>query len=249
MGLLDIFLSKEKRQEKARSKYIGRAVSKYAQSPERFHALEKLAADGSEDALHGLLRRFALQYDKTIEDEQEKEWVFEALVSKGTAALPAVRRYLKSAESVSWPLRVLARIAESRDEELDVIKEVLARHEPGYERDPTKKIQLLGYLGQLKHADAAGIIAPYLEDMDEGVRYAAIEGLVRQKNEDVGREPLLALFVSDKEDSLRLRLRIAEGFAELGWLVHGHRGEVEKKLPDAYTLDREGHIKKKPGKE
>jgi hypothetical protein len=68
---------------------------------------------------------------------------------------------------------------------------------------------------------------------------------MRQKNEAVAREPLLALFASDEEESLRLRLKIAEGFADLGWLVQGFRPGVEKKLPENFTLDREGHIKRK----
>ena len=76
----------------------------------------------------------------------------------------------------------------------------------------------------------------------EGVRFAAVESLLRLKNEEVAREALLQVFVSDTEESLRLRIRIAEGFAELGWLVHGYRGGVEKKLPEGFQLDREGHI-------
>jgi hypothetical protein len=82
--------------------------------------------------------------------------------------------------------------------------------------------------------------------MDEGVRYAAVEALVRHKNEEAAREPLLGHFVSEGEESLRIRIQIAEGFADLGWLVKGHRGEFEKKLPDQFLLDREGHVKKKP---
>jgi hypothetical protein len=241
MGLLDIF-SKDKRDERARAKNIQRATNKYAQSADRLKALESLAEDGSDEALYGMLRRFALMYDKTIEDEQEKEWVFETLVSKGKAAIPAVQRYLLSADSISWPLRVLDKVA-TKEEEMAAIEQVIARHEPGYERDPTKKIQLLNHLATLKHDKAPGLVAPYLKDMDEGVRFAAVEALVRLKNEAVAREPLLQLFVSDSEESLRIRLRICEGFADLGWLVHGHRGGVEKKLPDAYQLDREGHVK------
>jgi HEAT repeat protein len=244
MGLLDLF-SKDKRDERARTKNIERANNKYAQSGDRLKALEALAADESVEALYGMLRRFSLMYDKTIEDEQEKEWVFETLVSKGKTALPAVRKYLLSADSISWPLRLLDTIA-SKEEEIAAIEEIIARHEPGYERDPSKKIQMLSHLGGLKHPKAPGLVAPYLKDMDEGVRFTAVEALLRQKNEEVAREPLLELFVSDAEESLRIRLRICEGFAELGWLVHGHRGGVEKKLPDAYLLDREGHIKKKP---
>jgi hypothetical protein len=244
MGLFDL-LSKDKRGERARTKNMQRALNKYAQSLDRMKALESLATDGSDEALYGLLRRFSMMYDKTIEDEQEKEWVFETLCEKGAAALPAIKRYLVSAESISWPLRLLDRVAPDRDQEIGVIEEVLARHEPGYERDPTKKMQLLSHLAALKHPKAAALCAPYLQDMDEGVRYTAVEGLLRQKNESVAREPLLQLFTSDAEESLRIRLKIAEGFADLGWLVQGHRPGVEKKLPESFSLDREGHIKKK----
>jgi HEAT repeat protein len=244
MGLLDLF-SKDKRDERARARNVERAVNKHAQSVDRMKALEALANDGSTDALYGLLRRFGMHYHKSIEDEQEKEWAFDALVAKGNSGLPAVRRYLISADSISWPLRLLAKIAD-KNEELAALEEVLARHEPGYERDPTKKIQLLNHLGAFKHEKAAPLVVPYLKDMDEGVRFAAVEALIRQKREEIAREPLLELFVDDAEESLRIRLRICDGFAELGWLVHGHRGGVEKKLPDAFQLDREGHIKKKP---
>jgi hypothetical protein len=244
MGLFDL-LSKDKRDERARTRHVKEAVNKYAQSADRMKALEALADDGSDDALYGLLRRFGMMYDKSIEDEQEKEWVFETLVSKARSALPAVKKYLFSADSITWPLRVLDKIAQNVDEELAFVQEVMERHEPGYERDPTKKMQLLHHLGTLKHARAAELAAPYLKDMDEGVRFTAVETLVRQKNEAAAREPLLELFASDEEESLRIRLRIAEGFAELGWLVQGFRAGVEKKLPEAFALDRDGHIKRK----
>ncbi len=245
MGLLDIFKSKDERAEKSREKTISRALNKYAQSPDRLRALETLAQDGSEEALFGLLRRFGFQYDKSIEDEQEKEWVCDTLVSKGASALPAVRRYLKSADSVTWPLRVLSQIASSADEELEVIKEVLARHEPGYERDPTKKTQILSHLGQMKDNGISALVAPYLEDMDEGVRYMTCETLLRHKDEAVSRVALLTLFASETEESLRLRQRIAQGFVELKWPTGEFRAAVEKKLPEAFKLDKAGLFQKK----
>jgi hypothetical protein len=240
MALLDIF-SKEKREERALANLIRRATHKYLQSPERYKAMEGLANLGSDAALYGLLRRFGMVYDKSIEDEQEKEWLFDALVEKGASTIPQIERYLQSADSISWPLRLLGKVA-GKEHELEVVKRVLDRHEPGYERDPTKKIQLLNHLSQQKDPRAPSLVAPYLADMDEGVRMAAVESLLRLKNEEVAREALLQVFVSDTEESLRLRIRIAEGFAELGWLVHGYRGGVEKKLPEGFQLDREGHI-------
>lgn len=244
MGVFDLF-SKDGRVERARKRNAARAVNKYSQSPDRMKSLQALRDDGSDDALYGLMRRFGMMYDKTIEDEQEKEWVFEVLVEKGASVLPALKRYLFSAESISWPLRVLDKVA-NREQELEVLKEVLERHEPGYERDPTKKVQLLNHLGGFKDPRVSPLLAPYLADMDEGVRYTAVEALVRQGSEEVAREPLLQDFVSDSEDSLRIRIRIAEGFAELGWVVKGYRDSVEKRLPEQFQLDREGHIKKKP---
>jgi hypothetical protein len=244
MGLLDLF-SKDKRDVRAREKNVERATNKNAQSLDRIRALEALANDGSDEALYGLLRRFGIVYHKTIEDEQEKDWVFETLVEKGKAALPAVQRYLLSAESISWPLRLLEKIADP-EETLAALKAVVERNQPGYERDPTKKIQLLHHLGHFDHPESAALAAPYLEDMDEGVRFATVETLLARKREDVARDPLLKLFGSDEEESRRIRLQICEGFAERGWLVPpAQRPAIEKKLPETFQIDRDGRITKK----
>jgi hypothetical protein len=244
MGVFDLF-SKDGRAQRSRESNIKRAVNKYAQSPDRMKALQSLRDDGSPDALYGMLRRFGMMYDKTIEDEQEKDWVFEVLLEKGPVIIEPIKKYLLSADSISWPLRLLDRVA-GKEQELEVLKAVLERHEPGYERDPTKKIQVLNHLASVKDDRVPPLLVPYLADMDEGVRLAAVEALMRHKNEEIAREPLLQHFVSDAEDSLRIRIQIAEGFAELAWLVKGHRGEVEKRLPEQFQLDREGHFKKKP---
>ena len=244
MSVFDLF-SKDGRAQRAREANIKRAVNKYAQSPDRMKALQSLRDDGTPDALYGLLRRFGMMYDKTIEDEQEKEWVFDMLLEKGPAIIEPIKKYLLAADSISWPLRLLDRVA-GKEQELEVLKVVLERHEPGYERDPTKKIQVLNHLASVKDDRVPPLLVPYLADMDEGVRLAAVEALVRHKDEEIAREPLLQHFISDAEDSLRIRLQIAEGFVELAWLVKGHRGEVEKKLPEQFQLDREGHFKKKP---
>ena len=67
-------------------KLVGKANSKDAQSADRFHALEQLRDEASEEAVVGMLRRFTFMYDKTIEDEQEKEWVHDQLVTMANHA-------------------------------------------------------------------------------------------------------------------------------------------------------------------
>ena len=144
------------------------------------------------------------------------------------------------------PLRLLDKVAD-RERELAILQKVLARHEPGYERDPTKKIQLLNHLAALKDKRVPPHVVPYLKDMDEGVRYAAVESLVRQADEAAASAPLLDLFTSPEEDSLRIRLQIAEGFADLGWVVPTtRRAGAQKLMPEQFKLTKDGHVEKKP---
>src|SRR5262245_83665 len=243
MGLFDL-LSKEGRKAGALKRNLARAVNKDAQSADRMRALEILNDDASEEAIYGLLRRFSFVYDKTIEDEQEKEWVESALIEKGERVLPMLTRYLHNADSISWPLRVLEKIA-SADQIAQVLRELVERNEPGYVRDPSKKIQLLTFMGDHKDSRLAELLVPYLEDMDEGVRFTIVESLVKVKNEVVSREPLLKHFIKPEEESGRIKIRIAEGFAELGWEVKGFRGTVEKLLPDQFLVDGKGKIRRK----
>ena len=78
--------------EKSLQKTIERATNKLAQQPDRWGALEKLKEDGSDAALVGLCKRFAVTSMKATEDEQEKHWVVDTLVANGPASLPAVVR-------------------------------------------------------------------------------------------------------------------------------------------------------------
>jgi HEAT repeat protein len=245
MGLFDLF-SKENRSERAIKRYSAKAVHKHIQSPDRLRALEELyhaGQEGNEEAIYAMLKRFSFVYDKTIEDEQEKDWVYDALVSLGPKALGPVKRYLGHAESISWPLKLLEKIA-TRDEIVGTLRTLLEQHEPGYERDPSVKQQLLGFIADLKEADGVAMITPYLADMDETVRFTAVEALLKLRD-PAAREPLCAHFVSESEDSLRIRVRIAEGFADLGWDVVGFRGQFEKLLPDGFLLDKQGKVKRK----
>jgi hypothetical protein len=243
MGLFDM-LSKEGRKAGSLKKNLARASNKDAQSTDRMRALEVLREDGSDEAIYGLLRRFSFVYDKTIEDEQEKEWVESVLIDMGERVTPMLTRYLHHAESISWPLRILDKVA-APDQIYAILTELTERNEPGYTRDPSKKIQMLTYMGEHKDPRMSAMLAPYLEDMDEGVRFKTVESLVKQKNEEIAREPLLKHFCKPEEESGRIKLRIAEGFAELAWEVKGFRGTVEKLLTDTYYVDGKGTIKRK----
>jgi hypothetical protein len=226
---------------------IAKATNKHAQSIDRFPALEALRDDGSEEAVDALLRRFDFVYDKTIEDEQEKQWVHDTLVSLGEKVLPSLERHLLRAESIAWPLKVLAHVA-AHDAAWGVLEKVVAANDNEYVRDPSRKIQLVTFIGEEFHDPrAARALVQYLEDMDETVRFNTVEALLQQKDEEAAREPLLALLVKPGEESRRVKIRILDGFAEVGWNTHGYKGQVEQvcqEMGRGHAIDGKGRIRK-----
>jgi HEAT repeat protein len=246
MGLMDLF-SAGGRAERSLKKHVARAKNKDAQSVDRFASLEALVADGSPEAIAGLFGRFTIRYDKSIEDEQEKEYVFDQLVKAGDKILPELEKHLRSADSIAWGLKVLHEVA-TPETAWPILERLCQQNDNTYTRDPSKKIQLLHFLGEHKDGRVSPSLVPYLEDMDEGVRFTTVEGLLHQKNPEVAREPLVKLLVNAQEESRRIKVRIAEGISDLGWDVKGFSGTVEKMLPDLLPgakLDNHGKIKRK----
>jgi len=200
--------------EKALQKTIEKATNKLAQQPDRWAALEKLKDDGSEDALVGLCKRFSITSMKGVEDEQEKLWVVDALIGKGESVLPAVVRYMKSAEQLGFPLRVLEGIA-SRDKVLEVVDQLFESEPPGYVRMPDRRIDLLRWFAEWKPAtddEMVSRLTPYVTDFDENVRFAAIDGLANRDPEKIAK-PLIDALIRPEEESGRIKRAIVEVLA------------------------------------
>ncbi len=230
MGLFDR-LSKEGRAKSALDRAVKKAGDKQAQSADRFAAMEKLRDDGSDEALYGLARRFSFTYDKGIDDEQEKEWAVEALTAAGERAVPAIHRFVLESETISHGMKVLERVA-ARDKILGIVDEILAREEPGYTRDPQRKIQILTFLSEWTAGGAADVskrVAPYLADFDENVKFTAIETIAHQPDPSA-RVALLEALVRPEEESRRIKMRIADVLAQVEWQVTERKEQVSKLL-------------------
>jgi hypothetical protein len=213
--------------DRALKRAMEKVTSKHSQSVDRFAAMEKLAKDASDDSLHALCTRFSFKYDKTIEDQQEKQWVVDTLVAQGAKSLPAVRRYMKTATSLHYPLIVLGQVGD-RDTVFDVIDEILRDEPPGYTRDPERRSDILSWLAEWDGASNAEVvrrILPYLEDFDENVRYKAVDG-IGLKPAAQAAEPLVKALVREEEESRRLRQRIAEVLADNQWDLGERKSEV-----------------------
>lgn len=197
--------------EKALQKTIEKATNKLSQQPDRWSALEKLREDGTEQALIGLCKRFSITSMKSAEDEAEKHWVADTLVEKGEAALAPVVRYMKSADHLAFPLRVLERIA-PRDKVLQVADELFASEPPGYVRMPERRIDLLRWFSEWKPATDDEVVSrftPYVTDFDENVRFAAIDGMANREPAKIA-PPLIAALLRPEEESGRIKRTIVE---------------------------------------
>lgn len=197
--------------EKSLEKTIAKATNKLAQQVDRWAALERLKEDGREEALFGLCKRFGITSMKGIEDEQEKDWVVDTLVAKGKDALDPLVRYMKSAEQLAFPLRVLERIAD-RDKIIEVADELFKSEPPGYVRMPERRIDLMRWFSEWKPATDDEVVArltPYVTDFDENSRFAAIDGLSARDPAKIA-PPLIAALTRPEEESGRIKRTIVE---------------------------------------
>jgi hypothetical protein len=197
--------------EKTLQRTIDKATNKLSQQTDRWAALEKLKEEGSDAALLGLCRRFSITSMKGVEDEAEKLWVVDTLVGKGEAVLAPLIRYMKTAEQLAFPLRVLERIA-SRDKVLEVVDQLFASEPPGYVRMPERRIDLLRWFSEWKPATDDELIqrfTPYVTDFDENVRFVAIDGMATRTPAKIA-PPLIAALLRPEEESGRIKRAIVE---------------------------------------
>ena len=224
--------------EKALKKTIERATNTVSQSADRWSAMEKLRDEGSDEALFALCKRFSFTYDKSIEDQQEKDWTVASLVSLGEAALGPLRRYMKSAKNLGYPLQILGQLA-TEARVLEIIDELLEDEEPGYVRDPKRRIDIIEWLGawSAKAAEVVPRVLPYVEDFDENVRFKSIE-TISLKPDSLAAETLCRAMVRAEEESQRFQVRCAEILSEHKWSVRSHKSEIEKLLPSIFSKFR-----------
>lgn len=234
MGLKDIFSSSGRTKSRL-DKNIKTVTNPYTQSAERYAAMEQLLADGSDEALIGLFRRFTIVATKSIEDEEEKGWAYRQLSGLGAKVLPAAKAFSLEHDNVAWALRIIEDAADEV-QEWEILDALLERHPPGYERDPKKKLQILAHLADIEDPKVARSLVGYVEDADEGVRYFAIEQLLDIGDEDTCKKALIDRLCHPDEDSMRLRTKVLDGLAEQGWDVSADADRIRPRLGSEHAL-------------
>jgi len=232
VGLFD-FLNKKSAQTPVQ-KLAVKAADKRGMAPDRWEALQALARIDSEEAVEALLHRFTFYVDPSITDQEEKDSVFESVVAKGTLTVEPLKRFVRKSESLSWPLKMLDRVLPPEDV-LGILLELIGSMDTEYERDPTRKLQLLAELENRRGPGVVAGVLPFLKDVNETARFHAVGALFAQEAAVEAREALAELL--GREDSMRTKARILDGFAAFQWPLEPSKAG---RLPDGFVLDAKG---------
>jgi HEAT repeat protein len=235
-----------KRNQTPSPRQIGKLVKRLTESQgedaPRIEAAERLAEWGTPEALYGLLKRFTISSKVMEQDIQEKRMVVRMLVEKGQESVDPILRFLSNSHNVEWPVQALSQIL-SREELVPRLVEALETLAASSEFTPPEhKADLIRAMRGHVTPEIAAALRLFLADDDDDVRIAAIDA-ISEVGEDM-REPLLEAFL-EVDDRPRIRIKIAETFADHDWPVKGYRPKVEEHLPDGFHLTSKGLIRRR----
>lgn len=243
MALFGLFGKKD--DNAAIKKIVAKLTQKYGPAEERQGAAEKLVQMGTPEALTGLLQRFTVRADPSMVDDEQKTYACEALVEAGETAVGPLKTFIIQQDAApTWALKALERIVPESDL-VETLLVALEKLGPEYTRDPEKKITLLRHLVEHEDPRIQPRVAPFLEDMSEDVRIAAL-AVLQVHPDETTKDPIIQLLLrAVEEKSERLRKSAAETLAKTGFSVKGQKPAVEAALPPGFSIDKEGKVRAK----
>jgi hypothetical protein len=241
MGLFDIFGGGTPA-EKAQ-KLKKKVSEKYGDPATRQKAISQLGELKSAAAVPVMMTRFTFVVEPQTTDADEKTAVFNYICDLEEEARAPVVEFLTRSESASsWALKILDAIVEP-GEVIGIATAELKRLGAEYTRDPEKKEVLLGYLSDKTDERIGVVCQPFLHDMSDDVKMAAIRTLVAVKYEPA-REELLKLLTTD-DTAKRVQTACMNALIETGFTVQGYREKVEARLTEGHFIDKSGAVKKR----
>lgn len=235
MGLFDYF-SKDAGDARKRERALKKLTNMYYQQADRMASADsafELAEQGDTEAVKVLLARFEHLCPSHTVDREEKEYVVNLLVALGDKGVETISDYCrKTTKAVFWPLKVLEKLWPA-DMLADFISEVLENTDTDYWRDPEKKIGLMQIAAPHHGERLSKALLPFVEDHAEEVRFGAVDALMGREFD--AREALLERLAGG-EESLRVKQRLAKGFADKGWDLGDRTDAVIAALPPGFEV-------------
>jgi HEAT repeat protein len=240
MGILDFFGGSGPAKA---LKLKAKVMQKYGDPVSRQKAIQQLGELQFPEAVTVLLSRFTVTVEPQTTDADEKEQAFELVRARGAAAVPSVTAFLARTDlASSWAVRLLAALL-PETEVVAVLVAQLQTLAQGYTRNPEKRLVLLDWLSGKDDPRIAPAVLPFLEDMSDDVRLAALRTLGPLKYQPA-REPMLQLLTAP-ETGRRVQVAAIEALADSGFGVQGFREKVEALAPEPFFVDKAGVLKRR----
>jgi len=240
--MFDFFKRNQPPSPKQIDKVVKRLTEPQGEDAPRIEAAEKLADWGTPDALFALLKRFTISSKVITQDIEEKRMVVRMLVEKGTEAVDPILRFVRTHHQVEWPIQALFEIL-PREELIRKLVGVLENVAAASAFTlPEHKSDLIRAMRGHVTPEIAAVLRQFLSDDDDDVRIAAIEAIAEVGEET--REPLIEAFL-EAEDRPRIRIKIAEIFADHEWPVKGYRPRVEQARASGFHVTAKGLIRRR----
>lgn len=236
--------------EKKIDKIAKLASNPFAQPDVRMKEMQRLLQEGTDPAYRGLLKRFAANANGQIADEEEKQWLEDAIVDVGDSIQEPLEEYIRANKTLSYALRAYERIF-GLDRAIAFFLEVLNRHGPEAYREAEAKQQIALVLAEhaQDHRVLDGLL-PFVEDHSDDVRWAvldAVEGAASEghlSDEDKARYiEAMSRILLDDATGPRVQRRVAEFLKDKGWSVGLPEGEVCPLLDENYFVDKKGFVR------
>ncbi len=241
MGLLDFFGGGTPAHKAQRLK--PKVTQKFGDPATRQKAIAQLAELKSPDTVPVLIQRFLFSVEPQTTDRDEKDTVFNYICDLGPDAVPHVVEFLKRNDAASsWALKILDEVLDE-PEVTGIATTELTRLGAEYTRDPEKKEVLLHHLAGKTDERIGPAVLPFLHDMSDDVKIAAVKTAAAIKYEPA-REPILQLLVGE-DTARRVQQICVAALADAGFPVQGFREKVEARLAEPYFVDRSGVVKKR----
>lgn len=240
MGIFDLFGGSGP--EKA-LKLKPKVTQKYGDPATRQKAIQQLGEMKFPEAVGVLLARFTITVEPLTTDADEKEHVFELIKGFGKDAVAPIQDFLrKSDQATSWGLRLLGELLPEA-EVIGICVDTLNHLSSHYTRDPEKKVVLLHHVTGKEDPRVAAAVLPFLEDMSDDVKIAALKALGPMKHEPA-REPILKLLTTE-DTARRVQTAALIALQESGFGVQGYQEKVAALLVEPYVLDKTGVVVKR----
>jgi hypothetical protein len=215
-------------------KHAERVANKRAQAYDRWESIQALTQLRTRESVAALLPRFTFYVEPSITDQEEKDAAFAGIVDAGEVGAEPIVAYLKRADSISWPLKMLDKVV-APDVVVGYLLDLLNGMDIEYARDTETKIQILSTLAERKDSRVPDAVARFLADTNESARFAAVGAIIGQEAVAAHRTALVNGLVV--EDSVRVRNRVFEALATAGLSVEPEQERVKARLTPNYTLD------------